>query len=162
MVAVAMPSRVSSIVSIAGLSAKGASADPARQIFMAQAGETIEGRIALARAGLANRYSDAAVEVVARRTFDAISGEAFKSYARDSSRTDISGQVGSLQVPVLVLVGERDPNATEASAKQTTLTFYGNAKLSVIGGAGHYPMTEAPIQTISALEAFVAGEAKAS
>ncbi|HKY21375.1 MAG TPA: alpha/beta hydrolase [Vicinamibacterales bacterium] len=157
MVAVALPSRVSAIVMIAGLSARGAVSGPAREQFMKVAAETREGRAALVRAGVVSRYSEAATREISDRSFTSISEAAFKGYAMDSSRTDISSAVSSLNCPVLALVGQHDPNATEKAARETTMSFYGNATLVVLDGAGHYPMAEVPMNTVSAVENFLSG-----
>jgi pimeloyl-ACP methyl ester carboxylesterase len=155
MVAVAMPARVKAIVSIAGLSARGASADPQRLASMSEAAVSREKREALFRKGTAERYSIAAARAVVAKSFDSISPVAFESYALDSSSTDISGQVREVSTAILALIGEHDPNCTEQLARQTTLSFYRNAELEIIAGASHYPMIEAPLQTVVALERFV-------
>ena len=155
MVAVAMPQRVKTIVSIAGLSARGADADLQRLAFMGEAAVSHEKREALFRKGTADRYSVAAARAVVAKSFDSISPAAFASYARDASTTDISDEVRGLSVAVLALIGEHDPNCTERLANETTLSFFRKAELEVIAGAGHYPMIEAPLQTVAALERFV-------
>lgn len=155
MVAVAMPARVKAIVSIAGLSARGSTADPQRLALYGEAAVSREKRAALFLKGTADRYSAAAARAVVAASFDSISPVAFENYARDSGTTDISDQVRELPAHVLALIGEHDPNCTESLARQTTLSFYRNAELEVISGAGHYPMIEAPLQTVTAMERFV-------
>ncbi|MFM0236197.1 alpha/beta hydrolase [Paraburkholderia sediminicola] len=156
MVAVAMPQRVKAIVSIAGLSARGADADPPRLAFIGEAAVSHEKRETLFRKGTADRYSIAAARAVVAESFDSINPAAFESYARDASATDISDEVRGLSAAVLAMIGEHDSNCTEALAKETTLSFFRKAELEVIAGAGHYPMIEAPLQTVAALERFVA------
>jgi pimeloyl-ACP methyl ester carboxylesterase len=155
MVAVAMPRRVKAIVSIAGTSATGASADPQRQVFMRAAAASAEQRTALVRGGTAGRYSAAAERAIVALSFERIAPAAFASYAFDASRTDISAQVRDISARVLALVGEHDPNCTEQFARDTTLVLYRDARMLVLAGAGHYPQIETPLQTIVALEQFV-------
>lgn len=156
MLAVALPNRVEAIVSIAGLSAKGASADPERQRFMQELAHSREKREALVKSGTAGRYTAGVVRVFAAATWDEIDGEALARYAHDASHTDIQRQVGVLDAPILVLVGEHDRNCSEAAARDTTLRWYRNATLEVLRGTGHYPMVEAPAVTLSVLEQYVA------
>lgn len=155
MVAVALPARVETIISIAGLSAQGASRDPDRVAFLQSLAGSRERREALVRTGTAGRYGDSVIRQIAGATWDAIDGAALASYALDASRTDIHTQVQALDIPVLVLVGEHDPNCSQALARETTLSWYPNARLEVLAGSGHYPIVEAPAATVSALEQFL-------
>ncbi|MCP3728076.1 alpha/beta hydrolase [Paraburkholderia sp. CNPSo 3272] len=156
MLAVALPHRVDAIVSIAGLSAKGASADPQRQRFMQELAHSRERREALVHGATGNRYADGFARALVAVTWDNIDGDALTSYAIDASRTDIHAQVESLETPVLVLVGECDPNCSAAAARETMLRWCRLATLQVLPGVGHFPMVEAPAQTLSALEHYVA------
>jgi pimeloyl-ACP methyl ester carboxylesterase len=155
MVAVALPDRVSAIVSIAGLSAKGASADPQRVAFMQSLATSREKREALVDSGTGGRYAAGVTRALVAQTWDEIDGKALASYALDASRTDIHTEVQRLESPILVLVGEHDPNCTEAAARETTLRWYRLATLHVLRGAGHYPIVEAPAATVSEIERYV-------
>lgn len=154
--AVALPHRVDAIVSIAGLSAKGASADPQRLRFMEGVAYSREQREVLVRGGTDGRYTSGFARALVGSTWDEIDGEALASYALDASRTDIRAQVEALDTPILVLVGEYDSACSEAAAHETTLQWYRRATLQVLLGAGHYPMVEAPARTLCALEHHVA------
>jgi pimeloyl-ACP methyl ester carboxylesterase len=156
MLTVALPNRVEAIVSIAGLSAKGASADPERQHFMQELAHSREKRVALIKSGTADRYTQRAMHALVASTWDEIDGNALARYAHDASHTDIQPEVSALDVPILVLVGEHDPNCSEAAARETTLRWYRQATLQILCGAGHYPMVETPAATLSALERYVA------
>jgi pimeloyl-ACP methyl ester carboxylesterase len=155
MLAVALPHRANAIVSIAGLSARGAIPDPDRVAFMQSLADSREQRELLVRNGMAGRYTDTVAREIVAATWGDIDGRALASYALDASRTDIHAEVQSLDAPILALVGEHDPNITEASARETTLAWYRRATLEVIRGAGHYPMIETPAATVSAIERFV-------
>ncbi|MGU7784292.1 alpha/beta fold hydrolase [Burkholderia sp. PU8-34] len=155
MLAVALPERVNAIVSIAGLSANGASGDPQRLAFMQALATSREKREALVASGTGNRYASGVARGLVAQTWEEIDGHALASYALDASRTDIHAQVQRLDTPILVLVGEHDPNCTEVAARETTLQWYRHATLRVMRGAGHYPMFEAPAATLSELEQYV-------
>jgi pimeloyl-ACP methyl ester carboxylesterase len=69
-------------------------------------------------------------------------------------RPDRSGELASIEVPTLVIVGESDqitpPQGAEAMAKKIP-----NAKLETIRGAGHMSPMEQPEQVNRALMAFL-------
>jgi len=155
LLALALPQRIHAIVSIAGMSARGGSRDPERQRLLREAAAQQARRADLVAAGTAGRYTDAFVQAVVSQSFGRIDADAFASYALDASRTDISGQVEGSLTPIHVMVGEHDATNSEAAARLTTLKWYRNATLQVLAGAGHYPMLEAPVATIAALETFL-------
>jgi len=155
MLAIAMPHRVFAIVSIAGVSSKGATHDPARVELMQAAANSPEKRELIATSGTANRYSTAFAHAVVAATFDKINPTAFASYANDAGRTDVSEEVKKLSTPILALVGEHDPACSEPTARETTAKFYQTAEIQVIAGAGHYPIYETPVLTINAIERFI-------
>lgn len=155
MLAVALPHRVDVIVSIAGTSAKGASADPERVRFMQGLAQSLEQRQALVKAGTGGRYTDAAALAIAASSWTEIDGNAVASYAADASRTNIQEQVAELDAPILVLVGEHDAANSESVARETTLKWYKRPTLQVLAGAGHYLPVEASLATISAIENYL-------
>lgn len=158
MLALALPRRVDAIVSIAGMSARGGSSDPARLGLLREAAVSPVRRADLVAAGTARRYTDAFVRAVVDSTWTAIDGEALLSYALDASHTDLCTQVEGSEIPIHVLVGEHDAGNSEAVARDTTLKWYRHATLQVLAGAGHYPMLETPPVTIAALENFLRAE----
>jgi len=162
MVAVALPQRVDAIVSIAGMSAKGASAEPQRLAFMQGLAHSREKREELVHKRTGNRYTDGFARALVASTWDQIDGAALASYVLDSTRTDIRAQVETLDTPILVLVGEYDSNNSEAAARETTLKWYRRATLHILREAGHYPTVETPVAVLSALEHFVAAEGERS
>jgi pimeloyl-ACP methyl ester carboxylesterase len=155
MLAVAMPHRTSAILSIAGVSAKGSVSDPARAIVMAEAATSAEKRRQIVKGGTANRYPDSFAHALVAATFAEISPAAFAGYASDASRTDIREQVKELPHPVLAMVGEFDPVCSEQAARATTATFFKQVEIQVMRGAGHYPLYEAPAETIASVERFL-------
>jgi pimeloyl-ACP methyl ester carboxylesterase len=162
MLAVALPHRVNAIASIAGLSAKGANPDPDRVAFMQSVADSRERREALVRTGTGERYTAAVVREIVAATWNDIDSRALASYALDASRTDVHAEVQALDIPILALVGEHDPNCSDAAARETTLRWYRHATLEVMHGAGHYPMIETPAATVSAIERYIAGLPSAS
>ncbi|QOT82418.1 alpha/beta fold hydrolase [Cupriavidus basilensis] len=160
MVAIAMPQRVGSIVSIAGMSAKGGSRDPDRMALLNAAANSAEHREQMVAGGTAGRYTPGFARTEVAATFDSIDPLAFASYAKDASQTDVSEEAKNLPMPILALVGEHDPACSEQAARATTSEIYRTASVEVIAGAGHYPHCEAPIATLTLIEKFLSTSAR--
>jgi pimeloyl-ACP methyl ester carboxylesterase len=154
MLALARPQQVRAVVSLAGMSARGSGADEARQQRLRAAARDRALRLEMVAAGCARQYSPGFARSVVDASWLCIVPEAFAGYAADAARTDIARQVEGSALPMLVLVGERDPVNHAALARQTTLRWYPNAQMEVLAGVGHYPMQEAPAQAMTALERF--------
>jgi pimeloyl-ACP methyl ester carboxylesterase len=155
MIAVAAPARVTSIVSLAGLTAKGATYDEARLRALSDAATDIEKRAAIIDASLGRRYTNAVAQAIAGLSVGGIAPVALAKYAEDAMSTDIQHLVEGSLVPMLALVGKHDPINNERVTRETTLKLYRNAVLQVID-AGHYPMIECPALTMSLVEQFFA------
>jgi len=157
--AVALPRRVNAIVSIAGVSARGVPPDPVRAALLNDAATSAERRAQVVTRGTAGRYSPVFAQTLVAASFDKINPAAFASYARDAGTTDISESVKNLALPILALVGEYDPACTEKIARETTAKLYKTASVEVIRGASHYPIHEAPLATLTAVERFLSQRA---
>jgi len=153
MLALATPSRVSSIVSLAGLSARGLRRDPERLRLLSEAATDAAKRAAYIDAGTGKRYTPGFSRYVARLSEGQTSPEALRKYADDAMSTDIQAQADGSQVPYLAIVGRLDPSNDEIVARETTLRLYRRASIHVID-AGHYPMLECPALTMSLIENF--------
>lgn len=72
----------------------------------------------------------------------------------------VMARLGEIRVPVLVVAGRDDfifpPEATTELARRIP-----NAKLRIVDGAGHNPQSEQPSAVLSAIRAFLAGDAPA-
>ncbi|MFD2272673.1 alpha/beta fold hydrolase [Undibacterium arcticum] len=162
MIAVAAPGRIRSIVSLAGMNARGASRDPARMRMLDEAAHHVSQRAAVIHMGVGKRYGMAFAQQVSQSAWEAIAPQACADYAADAALTDIHTQVDGSEIPLLALVGAHDPGCTEQLARDTTLRWYRNAILEVVSDAGHYPMIEAPARTLAAVETFLRSVSKTS
>lgn len=156
MVAVAAPARVASIVSIAGLSARGAPRDAARAQLFVRAATDRNVCASIVDGVTGGRYTPGFAAHVASLTVGKVSQTALSHYVRDMqdpATSDIREQIRGSRVPHLALIGKHDPVCTEALARETTLNSYANARLEVLE-AGHYPMLECPAATVSSMERF--------
>lgn len=82
---------------------------------------------------------------------------AFTAYFLAWSETDFSEEIKAarLTLPLLALVGEHDPRFDAALMRRTYLAWYPQARLEVLGKAGHYPMNETPLALAASIEAFL-------
>lgn len=72
-------------------------------------------------------------------------------------RTDIIGQIGRVDSPTLVAVGELDPVTPVAAAEEIVAALpEGIAQLEVIEGGGHFTWLDAPDQFWSMMAEFIA------
>ncbi len=155
MVAIAMPRRATSIVSIAGVSAKGAKPEARRAALLEDAADDPASRERLVAAGTDHRYTEGFARGLVAATFGQIAPDAFVSYARDAARTDVSADARLLTLPVLALVGQFDPACGEQAARENIASVYVDTSIEVIQGAGHYPQVEAPAATLAVIEKFL-------
>ncbi|GHF53151.1 hydrolase [Amycolatopsis bartoniae] len=79
------------------------------------------------------------------------------TWPREGIAEDIGDIVGRVEVPVLVLAGERDQVDPPAVLAERLLPFLPTATMAVLPGTGHLSPLEAPGEIATRLEAFVAG-----
>ena len=75
-------------------------------------------------------------------------------------RPDRSGELASIEVPTLVIVGDADAITPPEGAEKMAKSIPG-AKLEIIRGAGHMAPMEQPEQVNRAMERFITGLSKA-
>lgn len=155
LVALSSPDHVRGILSIAGMSAAGGSRDESRQQALIEASVGIEKRAKMIHAATGKQYSKVFSSSLALSDRDEILPRAFAGYARSAAEMDISAAVDGSEVPFLALVGELDPSSSPEVAQKGTLRWYRNAQFHILKDVGHYPMIEAPVRSISALERFM-------
>ena len=68
---------------------------------------------------------------------------------------DIRSEVASINVPTLVVSGERDQVDTTERLRQELLPRIAGARLQVLPGAGHLPMLETPQAVAHPIDQFV-------
>lgn len=126
---------------------------------------------AAARAWIGMRPATKAMSVIMRtskdpamrRYIDEQHYEHFSTFASPSQlaeafnvsvQHDVSQVAGNLQLPVLLIAGEKDP-ITSLSKQQHLHSRINGAKLVVIKGVGHLTHYEAPDQVAKAIHTFV-------
>ena len=71
------------------------------------------------------------------------------------SKSDTEALVGKVSVPVLVVMGSRDPDFKDPVAEAAWLAGKTKAKVALVNGAGHYPHVEVPDQAANEIESFL-------
>jgi non-heme chloroperoxidase len=114
-------------------------------------------RIAARRAALLSGFNqpptDETLDWLLRISLEMPSWVAVACY-QSMLRTDLTGVIDSVTLPVLQITGDRDPVHSAKGARwlQERLA---NSQLTVIDDCGHYPMLEAADQLDDLLSAFV-------
>jgi pimeloyl-ACP methyl ester carboxylesterase len=79
-----------------------------------------------------------------------------------SAPTDAGAQLANVRCPALIIEGSLDPDWADPRAEgEAIVAEMTNARLEVIEGAGHYPHTQFPEQTVALLVPFLQSYARA-
>jgi pimeloyl-ACP methyl ester carboxylesterase len=71
------------------------------------------------------------------------------------SKSDTEALVGKVTVPVLVVMGSRDPDFKDPIAETAWLAGRSKAQVALVNGAGHYPHVEVPDRVASEIKRFL-------
>lgn len=154
-VLVRAPRRVRALIGVTPVPASGVSfSDEAWQLFTSAAGDN-EARRAILDVSTGRRLSSTFIDQLLAFSVHNSTPEAFGAYLPSWAKTDISAQVEGNPVPVQLFIGEHDQALTAALMTDTWMRWYPNAKLDVLGNAGHYPIFETPVALCTAIERFL-------
>ncbi|WP_409028636.1 alpha/beta hydrolase [Janthinobacterium sp. SUN098] len=154
------PLRLRKLVAVAPVPSCGVALQgPARQLFL-DASANIDARRAIIDRSTGGRLPASWLDWKAQYSWESSDQAAFAAYFLAWSETDFSGEVqGSApKLPLLALVGEHDPRFDADLMRRTYLAWYPQARLEVLGNAGHYPMNEAPLALAASIEAFLSAQ----
>ena len=73
------------------------------------------------------------------------------------SKSDTEALLEHVTVPVLVVMGTRDPDFSDPTAEAQWLAGRLKAQVSLVDGAGHYPHVEAPERVAHDIVQFLDG-----
>ena len=152
------PGRVRRLVGINPVPATGVPLDADGWALFSGAATSRDNRAAIISFSTGAPPSSAFVTSVTQHSLDNSTVEAFGSYLRSWAKADFAERVRGSQTPVKVIVGENDPALPERLMQETWLTFYPNAEMEVLRGAGHYPMLETPVALAACIEDFLGRE----
>ncbi|MGJ3508760.1 alpha/beta fold hydrolase [Enemella sp. A6] len=147
------PNRVTTIV---GVSPIGAAAlewdDDGLALFQGAAHDT-EKRYTILDFTTGNRNTATWLNKMTEYSLAHSTPEAYGAYFTAWGLDDFAEELPAEGHPTVhVIVGENDPASGPEGVKGTWLTNFPDATLQVIANAGHYPMYEAPVNFVTALE----------
>lgn len=151
------PLRLRKLVAVAPVPSCGVALDgAARQLFLDASGN-VQARRAIINRSTGERLPAAWLDWKAQYSWESSDQAAFAAYFLAWSGTDFSEDIKAARVelPLLALVGEHDPHFDTALMRRTYLAWYPQARLEVLGNAGHYPMNETPLALAASIEAFL-------
>ncbi|MGK5004709.1 alpha/beta fold hydrolase [Janthinobacterium sp. LB2P70] len=157
LLALLAPMRLRKLVAVAPVPSCGVALDgAARQLFLDASGN-VQARRAIINRSTGERLPAAWLDWKAQYSWESADPAAFAAYFLAWSGTDFSEDIKAARValPLLALVGEHDPRFDAALMRRTYLAWYPQARLEVLGNAGHYPMNETPLALVASIEAFL-------
>jgi 3-oxoadipate enol-lactonase len=89
-----------------------------------------------------------------RKRFIAMDPQTFHNACAALAALDLRGDLASVTVPVLVLVGEHD-EATPPPMSQELAAGLPNAELQILSGCAHVPQLQEPLLFMSAIRQFI-------
>ena len=147
--------RIKSAVALNPVPASGVPLDDDTWAFMAGAKDDDGNRRGIldmtTGSRLCGKWLDMMVESSTRNS----DREAFGAYLTAWSKTDFAEASKRIKTPMLVLVGEHDPNFNVEFMNSTYLAWYENAELEELKNTGHYPMQETPVYLATAIDNFM-------
>jgi pimeloyl-ACP methyl ester carboxylesterase len=134
--------------------------EPARQAQL-HAYDSRENALAAMAFLTAHPPSDALREQILSDNFAAHSSEAKLAWPTSLAYEDISGVVGEIAVPTLILAGDQDRQDPLEQHRREVLPRIPGANIEVISDSGHLIPIDQPQQLAEAIRAFVLGLTKA-
>ena len=90
-----------------------------------------------------------------REAFLRTDPEVFRAACADLAELDLRPELGTVKIPVLVLVGEYD-EATPPPMSHELAALLPNARLRIIAGCAHVPQLQSPQVFLDAIGDFLA------
>ncbi|MDO8033386.1 alpha/beta hydrolase [Janthinobacterium sp. SUN128] len=151
------PLRLRKLVAVAPVPCCGVAFDAAARATFLAAADSVAARRAIIDRSTGGRLPATWLDWKAQYSWESSDPAAFAAYFLAWSETDFSEEIKAarMELPLLALVGEHDPRFDAALMRRTYLSWYPQARLEVLGNAGHYPMNETPLALAASIEAFL-------
>ncbi|MDZ5636250.1 alpha/beta hydrolase [Janthinobacterium sp. GMG1] len=151
------PLRLRKLVAVAPVPSCGVAFDAAARATFLAAADSVAARRAIIDRSTGGRLPATWLDWKAQYSWERSDPAAFAAYFLAWSGTDFSEEIKAARValPLLALVGEHDPRFDAALMRRTYLAWYPQARLEVLGNAGHYPMNETPLALAASIETFL-------
>lgn len=82
-------------------------------------------------------------------------GQAFSLTSRQADHDPAEAALGQVAAPTLVVMGERDPDFADPAAEARWIGESLGAQVVMVADAGHYPQSQQPEQTATAVLSFL-------
>ncbi|MGW8376745.1 alpha/beta hydrolase [Streptomyces sp. ODS28] len=151
----AAPGRVRRLVGIAPVPASGVPLEGEQWELFAGAAGNPGNRRAIIDFTTGGRRPDAWLDLMVRTSVERSDPKAFRAWLDSWALEDFHGEVEGAALPVRVLAGALDPALSAERLRATWLRWYPHAELVELGGAGHYPADETPLELVRAVEDFL-------
>jgi pimeloyl-ACP methyl ester carboxylesterase len=151
-VATLAPDRVSAVCALTPISPAGTPLDDATYDSFRSAypdcGPTLK--------SLAPFLTEAQLEQMVSFSGNTLDKQVWDAYLANWTSASFADEIGNYSAPTTLVVGEGDPFVTNEYLA-ATLAGLRAGTLVNIAGAGHYPMIEQPVETVSIVEKAIAG-----
>lgn len=155
--AIRAPERLTSLIATTPVPSSGFDLDAATRNFFESSATSDEALMEIFNTLTGRRHSTGLLQELTRKARASTSTPAYLAYLEAWTSTDFSNETMGLSTPTLVLGGRHDGAIDQKLLTQTYLTWLPNATLTMMEGAGHYPMIETPFEFFTVLEQHLAG-----
>jgi pimeloyl-ACP methyl ester carboxylesterase len=146
------PERVSAVIGISPVPASGVPFDDDSWSLFDGAAGNDGNRYAIIDFTTGNRQSKTWIDQMVAFSVANSTREAFGAYLPAWAKYDFSAELPAPSGPVKAIVGEHDPALGPDTMRATWLAQLPGCELDVQANAGHYPMFEAPVATMTSIE----------
>lgn len=149
--------RLTSIIAITPVPSSGFALDAATRSFFESSATSDEALAEIFNTLTGRRHSTRLLQDLAQMTRASTSTPAYLAYLEAWTSTDFSKETTGLLTPTLVLGGRHDGAIGQELLALTYMKWLPRATLTMMEGAGHYPMIETPFEFFTVLEQHFAG-----
>jgi len=149
------PGRVRALFGISPVPANGLPLDADSWQLFRSAAEDPAGRRAIIDFTTGGRHPDPWLEGMVIHSLENSDPTAVGAYLEAWANTDFSERIDGNEVPVKVVVGDRDPAINEDLMLTTFGRWYPKLELEVLPDAGHYAADEVPVTLANMIEVFL-------
>ncbi len=147
--------RVQAIVGVTPAPATGMQMPPEVEAMFDAVADSDEIGYQIISASLGNRLKPEVAKHIMRFTRETTEVAAFRDYGRSFIETNFAEEAKTIDLPILILVGEHDGGITEQLVSEIFPSLYPHVQIEIISNSGHYPMLETPAFLITRLEQFL-------
>lgn len=156
LLAMAAPSRLSSAIALTPTPPIALEFDAGTRALLESCETSLDSRKNALAAATGSQYGAGFVARLAELSVQASEPRAYRAYLDAWSRTDICDRLSGSEVPLEIVIGDKDPFVPEAAMRETLMPRFAKARLTVLSGLGHYPLIEAPPRTLALFETIFA------